>query len=303
MTASASRKAVDSTPIFFNEFLKLTLPPIDSLNPDVVASTPGIAHANQSSALGPAYTSTPISEPEPLTAWPEEVRLWSDFQKNVQEALESLSDNEGFQHILAPCAFRKGDLPQATLLPSVHLWVIINVWQPMNRVLEMEEEKAVGGYDAKGHLRSSLFVGDHLPQVAASIEFPIPRQVVFRAAEPPQQSIAALVLVREPWLMDLTTLFSKSSGDAGSAQVVLPPKPDSTALAAALAEILAYMRTAKKRYAVLTTYTHFVFIRNAGAGSGAFGPIEISEPVSATDTDVTVYAALWYWLRLVAAEK
>ncbi|KAE8224347.1 hypothetical protein CF319_g2732 [Tilletia indica] len=279
-------KQVDSSPIFLNEFLKLTLPPIDALAPSNAVPT--------TTNLGPAYTTAPISEPTPLTEWPQ-IKPWSDFPSSVTDSLDSLSDNEAYQHILAPCAFRKGDLPQATLLPSVHLWVIINVWQPMNRIFDLDEEKAFGGYDAAGHLRSPLFIGDHLPQVAAQLNFPIPRQAIFRPTEPASTSIAALVLVREPWFVDLTTLFEGQ-------EVVLPESTSMTPLAAALAEILAYMRTAGKKYAVLTTYSHFVFIRNTGT-DGAFGPIEISQPISATDTEVTVYAALWYWSRLVAAEQ
>ncbi|CAD6918091.1 unnamed protein product [Tilletia caries] len=270
---------VDSTPIFLNEFLKLTLPPIDALAPSLPPAPATSSH------LGPAYTTAP------LTHWPE-LRPWSDFPSSIKDALDSMDDNEAYQHVLAPCAFRKGDLPQATLLPSVHLWAIINVWQPMNRIFDLDEEKAHGGYDDAGRLRSPLFIGDHIPQTAAQLDFPIPRQAVFRPAEPAKNSIAALVLVREPWLVDLTTLFS---GD----KVVLPESTSATPLAAALAEILAYMRTAKKKYAVLTTYTHFVFIRNVGAlhGDGdAFGPIEISQPISAVQTDITVYAAIW-WIR------
>ncbi|KAK0523896.1 hypothetical protein OC834_005733 [Tilletia horrida] len=298
MTLSKTTTKVEATPIFLNEFLKLTIPPIDALPPASVTASPG--GPLSCSALGSAYAPAPISEPEPLSAWPEEVKLWANFKDGVREALESMSDNEAFQHILAPCAFRKGDLPQATLLPSVHLWVIINVWQPMNRVFDLDEEKALGGYDGAGTLRSALFIGDHLPQVAAQLPYPIPRQAVFRPTESAQQSIAALVLIREPWVVDLTTLFDSSSS---SPSVTLPDSLSSTPAAAALAEILAYMQAARKQLAVLTTYSHFVFLRNAGADAGKFGPIEISEPISAKDTDVTVYAAVWYWARLVAAQQ
>ncbi|CAD6952543.1 unnamed protein product, partial [Tilletia laevis] len=100
---------VDSTPIFLNEFLKLTLPPIDALAPSLPPAPATSSH------LGPAYTTAP------LTHWPE-LRPWSDFPSSIKDALDSMDDNEAYQHVLAPCAFRKGDLPQATLLPSVHLW-------------------------------------------------------------------------------------------------------------------------------------------------------------------------------------
>lgn len=111
----------------------------------------------------------------------------------------------------------------------------------MNRVLDSDEESALGGYDEQGVLRGPPVIGDHLPRHALELDHPVPRQVVFRESE---KGVRAMVSVKEPWVLGPEDIF----GEDG------PKDADSLSYEAreAFAQLFAFMRAAGTRYAVLT---------------------------------------------------
>jgi hypothetical protein len=182
------------------------------------------------------------------------------------------------------------------MLPTVHLWCIIQAWQPFNRVLNLEEEVLLGGHTTEGRLRGSLQLSDHTP-VHASIKSAIPRQLIFRPSEGKQ--IRGVILVREPWIVSLPNLFD----DKG--EVVTPKDTESKddPTIGALLDTLAYLKSSGSTHAILTTYQHFVFIRCQQDGSGELKDVQISPVISAGDRKTTVYSALWYFCRDIAPLK
>lgn len=207
--------------------------------------------------------------------------------------LTGILQTENFQHILPPPAFRRGDLPQATMLPTVHLWCIIQAWQPFNRLLNLEEEISLGGYTPEGRLRGALQLSDHLP-VHSSIPRAIPRQLIFRHAE--GSKIRGCIIVKEPWIVSLPSLFD----DKGAIKSL---EGSSDPASEALKETLAYLKSAKTTHAILTTYQHFIFIRCQLDASGELSDVQISPIISAGDSKTSVYSALWYFCRDIAPKE
>lgn len=149
--------------------------------------------------------------------------------------------------------------------------------------LKLEDEISLGGHTASGQLRGPLHIGDHLPEHAASSA--VPRQLIFRASE--SGKARDVVIVAEPWSASLPSLFPLD------AKAVL----GATSRAhLALRDALAYMAATKTHFALVTTYEHFVFLRTVD------GTVQVSEPITSSDSEATVYAALWVWAREVAKE-
>lgn len=178
------------------------------------------------------------------------------------------------------------------MLPTVHLWCIIQAWQPFNRVLNLEEV-SLGGHTIKGRLRGPLQLSDHTPQ-HAKIPRAIPRQLIFRSTEGEQ--IRACILVREPWIVSLPKLFN---GD----EIIPLEMSSEDSTSQALKDTLAYLKSSKSTYAILTTYQHFVFLRCKLDDDGELSNVQISPVVAAGDRKTTVYSALWYFCRDIAPKS
>jgi hypothetical protein len=274
-----------SDPIFFSQFLRLALPLIDAVKS---------AETNLQST-GPAYMPPSVGKPDALTVAPT-LESWKSekdvpFLEGIKSKMGDMDEVENFQHILPPPAFRRGDLPQATMLPTVHLCCIIQAWQPFNRVLNLEEEVSLGGYTKEGRLRGGLQLSDHTPDHAA-LPHALPRQVIFRPSE--GQKIRGCIIVKEPWLVSLPDLYD-SKGEPKALDI---QAKDATS--EALKEVLAYLKCSKTTHAILTTYKHFVFIRTQIGADGELSSVQLSPAVSATDSKSTVYSALWYFCRDIA---
>lgn len=96
-------------------------------------------------------------------------------------------------------------------------------------------------------------------------------------------------MVIAPWMISLPGLFDEDSN--------IKAETVDDSLKNALSELIGYMRLNKSKYAILTSYEHFLFLRAKDSET-----VEVSEPIASGDKEPTVYSALWYWSRLVAAE-
>lgn len=180
------------------------------------------------------------------------------------------------------------------MLPTVHLWCIIQAWQPFNRVLNLEEEVSLGGHTNKGRLRGPLQLSDHTPQ-HAKIPRAIPRQLIFRPTE--GEMIRGCIIVREPWIVSLPKLFDEK----GNVIPIEEMSSSEDATSQSLKDTLAYLRSSKSTHAILTTYSHFVFIRcQLDNDGGELSNVQISPIIAAGDRKTTVYSALWYFCRDIA---
>jgi hypothetical protein len=181
------------------------------------------------------------------------------------------------------------------MLPTVHLWCIIQAWQPFNRVLNLEEEVSLGGHTKEGRLRGALQLSDHTPD-HASVSGAIPRQLIFRPSE--GKDMRGVIIVKEPWIVSLPDLFD------GKGEVIAPNDTKSQdPTVQALIQTLAYLKSSKSTHAILTTYKHFVFIRCHQGKDGELTNVQISPVISAGDRKTTVYSALWYFCRDIAPLK
>ncbi|UZJ56330.1 hypothetical protein CBS101457_005650 [Exobasidium rhododendri] len=280
-----------SDPIFLSQFLTLTLPAIDSIQS---AEQTKDKKAREASYMPPSVGSpTPLKHLPKLEAWVGE-KTGKGYVEEVKSMVDNMDETENFQHILPPPAFRKDDLPQATMLPTVHLWCIIQAWQPFNRVLHLEEEVSLGGHTKEGRLRGPLQLSDHTP-VHSALPFAIPRQVIFRPSE--GQKIRGCIIVKEPWVVSLPNLYD-SKGELKSLDA-----DSKDATSEALLETLAYLQSAKTTHAILTTYSHFVFIRAEFNEGGELTTVQVSPAVASNDRKATIYAALFYFCRDIAVKE
>lgn len=186
------------------------------------------------------------------------------------------------------------------MLPTVHLWCIIQAWQPFNRVLKLEEEVSLGGYTKAQRLRGPLQLSDHTP-IHTALPTPLPRQIIFRPSEGAQ--FRGCIVVREPWLVSLPDLFDDNGAPIPLKSRQEEAQPPASLAIKALSEVLAYMQSTKTSHAILTTYQHFVFLRAHLDASGSLSSVQVSPPVAAQDHNVTVYAALWYFCRDIAPRE
>jgi hypothetical protein len=180
------------------------------------------------------------------------------------------------------------------MLPTVHLWCIIEAWQPFNRVLNLEEEVSLGGYTKEGRLRGPLQLSDHTP-LHATLPYAIPRQVIFRPSE--GDKIRGCIIVKEPWSVSLPSLFDSK----GEMKPLQADTDDATM--EALLETLAYLKCAKTTHAILTTYEHFIFIRADLDGAGELTNVQVSPAVASKVQKTTIYASLWYFCRDIAQRE
>lgn len=332
---------LQSQPIFLSQFLKLSLPRIRTLvNPSTARLTPPSCQpsvANRAYFGSSTAVATTESPPSPtlLKALPAlQLSEWPTFLQSVHK---SLSTVQGGEHILAPPAFRADDLPIATLLPTVFLWVIVAVWQPCLRMYELDEfHIAIGaGQGGEEEKRRELKAGDHLPEHE---ELPwaqpegedtvgaLPRQVFYTIKptttrdklDPPGKEedadfrgIKALISVEEPWTVDLSLLDPssvsseeilsclKQSGE-GKLKSEEGAAAKRATTFAALLTCLSSLQESKVRFAVLTTYEIFLFIKVAFSADGVIDKVEISPSVKSSDThkegkSCSVFAAMWWF--------
>ncbi|PWN40973.1 hypothetical protein IE81DRAFT_198657 [Ceraceosorus guamensis] len=275
--------AAQRDPIFLERFLRLSLPempkhpfPADYQAPYQVApplKTTSKVH------LVPWRSPSNAGEASSLS-----------FKEAIEAELSSLDDAAKFQHVLPPAAFRKGDLPEVTLLHTVHLWCIVQVWQPFLRVLNLEDEVALGGFDSTtSKQKGALHIGDHLP-VHASSGVAIPRQLVFRSSQ--AGNILAPVCIHPPWNVTLSNLAQDQEVQVDDQTSSNEPHVK------ALRDAIAFMQAADAQHAVVSTYDEFVFLKSVEGGK-----VQVSPVIKASDTDLTVYMALWYWCRDVARQS
>ncbi|PWN22023.1 hypothetical protein BCV69DRAFT_162584 [Microstroma glucosiphilum] len=332
---------LQTQPIFLSQFLKLSLPRIRTLyNPSTARLT---GPTRQPSFTNRAYfgsttaVATSDSPPSPtlLKALPElQLSEWPSFLESIHTSLSTI---QGGEHILAPPAFRADDLPIATLLPTVFLWVIVAVWQPCLRMYELDEfHIAIGaGQGGEGERRRELKAGDHLPeheelewaqQVGEETVGALPRQVFYTIKptttrdrmDPPGKEedeafrgIKALISVEEPWTVDLSLLDPTSISseeilsclkESGQGKLKNQEGADlkRATTFAALLTCLSSLQESKVRFAVLTTYELFVFVKVGFSGDGVIDMVEMSPPVKSGDTlkqgkSTSVFAAMWWF--------
>jgi hypothetical protein len=183
------------------------------------------------------------------------------------------------------------------MLPTVHLWCIIQAWQPFNRVLKLEEEISLGGHTKAGRLRGALQLSDHTP-AHKSLPNAIPRQVIFRPSE--GEKIRGCIIVKEPWMVSLLDLY-----DNGELKSLKESSSSNNPASEALKETLAYLKSSKTSHAVLTTYQHFMFIRTDFDAQGELSNVQISPAFASGggQQKATVYSALWYFCRDIAPRE
>lgn len=327
---------LQSRPIFLSQFLRLTLPSIRTLQPSASSSSTESTEDNvkeawvNNDAYFPSSSNPPTSSSPPsLDLFSLPLEPWSSFLPNLHRSLTQL---QGTEHILPPPAFRRDDLPVATMLPTVFLWCIVQIWQPTLRMFELDEfglnvqqssrsvegeevgsggNKTLNGTSASSSTtdkpRTLLKVGDHLPD-HTSLDWAqqghLPRQVFYNilassqkgslvSPEEENKGIAALISVVEPWKVDLTTLSDPSKGSK-SAQ-------------SALATILTSLQAAKLRYGLLTNYETTLFIQ-VSYSSDEISKVELSPLIGCKDEldqnkgkSTSIFAAMWYFGGLVAA--
>jgi hypothetical protein len=189
-----------------------------------------------------------------------------------------------------------------------------------------------GGEEEK---RRELKAGDHLPeheelawaqQQGEETVGALPRQVFYTIKptttrdrlDPPGKEedaafrgIKALISVEEPWTVDLSLLDPTSVSSeqilstlkqAGEGKLKTESGADlkrSTTFRALLT-VLSSLQESKVRFAVLTTYELFVFIKVGFSGDGVIDMVEISPPVKSSDTlkegkSSSVFAAMWWF--------